>query len=425
MALRDQRTKYVGGIVPSSQGPTRGTIAGPINRRGVLKLIGAAAVGALTGVNDRRLHAADIATGSPLTPQDFEQYLVPFPGKRALLSGSQSDLGAVLQAASVRLPPVSSTANQIVQVTEWPVGSYPNYCDAAIVGQRHFIWVASFGAELVTRIDAKSGSTLKLPTGVGTLPLDVAYDRERNRVVVASADDEATMVVLDSKGNTLARKKLVQGTGQGLSDGGAQGVAVDAQGDYWFSLAYHGADLRGVVVKVDGDTLETSLRIKDVGLHNPNGILFVKSEPYILALSDNGVAHQFGLDGTLQRVLDTVSVGYRGAVSGDQLWVAAWSAGGQMARVDLKSGFRDILPCVPLANSVAVDNQRRVWVAGDAGISVSDQAGALLAVSPSPSYSNGLTSLSGSTYHTVRQARLNQVAIVSPRVRLPSILLSQ
>ena len=398
------------------------------NRREVLKAAGALAAGAFGAARGSRLRAHGQLADTGRVAHHLDDYLRPFPGKRALLATRQLDSDGIVQDATSILPTMSTT--RIVQVTEWPVGAYPNYCDSAVVGNRQYVWVASFGAGVVTRIDALSGAIVHLPTGPGTLPLDVAYDSSRKRVVVASADDEATMVVLDSLGNTVVRKRLVEGIGQGLSDGGAQGVAVDSEGDYWFSLAYFGAAPKGVVVKVDGDTLEPVLHIKDVGLNNPNGILFAPVGPYILALSDNGVAHQFGIDGTLLNVLETTPVGYRGDVRGKMLWVASWSADGQMARVDLSTGQRQLLPCVPLANSVTVDNQGRIWVAGDAGASVSAPDGTLLAMSPVHTYSNGLTTLSSRVYLTSHPNRskgvyrLNQVTLLSPRVRIPTVFVS-
>lgn len=326
------------------------------------------------------------------------------------------------------MPAGPNATQEIAQLRGWPIGAYPNYCDSAIVGQQHYVWVACFNDAGITRVDVLTGDTDRFATGDATRPLDVAYDAKRDRVAVASADDAGTLIVLDGQGRIVGRRELAYGTEQGLSTGGAQGVAVDAEGDYWISLAYDGMDGMGVVTKVSGATLEPVLNIKNVDLYNPNGVICVDDSSSVFVLSNNGVAHEFGTDGSLRRTLKTVQTGYRGAAKHGTLWVGSWSQKGELARVSLKTGQRDIFPCVPLANSVVIDPHDRVWVAGDAGVSVSDISGFLLAVSSTDSYANGLTSVGGDTFHVTQlhdSGWLKRLALVNARIRLPGIFSSQ
>jgi sugar lactone lactonase YvrE len=254
----------------------------------------------------------------------------------------------------------------------------------------------------------------------------VAYDRHHNRTVASSADVSGMMAVMDSSGTILELQQLALLTDQGPSFGGAQGVAVDSDGNYWFALSYYDAQRegRGVVLKLDGRTFALLRAIQDVGLENPNGLLYSEPDDVIVALSETGIAHCFDRDGNLMQVLPTVNVGYRGAISRGELWVAGWLQEGQMSRTNLASGERTLFACTPLANSVAVDDEERVWVAGDTGVSVSARNGRPIASLASDYYANGLTSLNGRTFHVSqveRQGWLRELALVSPEAHLPSL----
>ena len=422
MHTQNNRSKAQNRSAPRTAGNHRQYRHALISRRRVLKSLAVMSAGLIAGAS-KQPHAAR-ANENNLALDITDPRLLPYPGKREIIDA----MGDSISIEAATLPQIPPNVNRILEVSEWNVGHFPNYSDSAYVDNRPYVWVAAFGNRTVTSLNVEKNMATALQTGEGTLPLDVAYDHSRNRVVVASADDGATMIVLDTLGNTLIRKRLSNLTGQGLSVGGAQGVAVDGDGNYWLALAYHGLGSHGVVVKIDGTSHKLLLLIKDVYLHNPNGLLYVDDGRYILALSDNGVAHQFSLDGTLQRVLKTVHIGYRGTVSRGKLWVASWSSTGEMVEIDLKTEERKVHFCVPLANSICIDHNDHIWVAGDAGLSVSTSDGSLLTMTSNPSFSNGLTTIGGKTFHVTSEVSpntdsntLKQVALVSKRVHLPGL----
>ena len=79
------------------------------------------------------------------------------------------------------------------------------------------------------KINILSDETVRLDTGQNTNPLDVVYDEARKRVVVASADEEAHIIIFDSADKKVRSVPLAGFVGQGKSIGGAQGVTVDRE----------------------------------------------------------------------------------------------------------------------------------------------------------------------------------------------------
>ncbi len=370
--------------------------------------------------------------------------LAPYPAKRRLITAGQ--FSAHLSARSndsLSQSAITGAGNRIIQTARWRSGSNPNYTATALIDGQRFIWAACFNSRSVTQLNASQGTTASFDAGSGMSPLDVAYDATRNRLVVASADQEAHFSVIDlnRSGEVIARYALAPSAGQVPCDGGAQGVAVDAHGDYWFTLAYSGQTGRGAVVKVNGKTLQPALVVKDLtpaapleGLSNPNGIVTGDDGRNIYTFSDTGRAHHFDLDGTLLRTFTTVSTGYRGAVRGRDMWVAAWYAPKpgeyNLTRIDLNTGERTLHTCIPLANSAAIDERGRVWVAGDAGLSVNESDGSLLAAGSFDASLNGLAIGDGCAYTTAyayasgNEDSLLRFTLAGPRIRIPAILFS-
>lgn len=398
------------------------------SRRSALKILGALSVGVFAGSFVRPVQPTLAAVMYGLDANDPR--FLPFPGKRQLLL--DGDTTSQVRSSTAIFPSPPFDKPSIYPIAEWNTGHYPNYSDSAYVDGKPYVWVATFGDRSITQLDVRSGTTTSFNTGIGTLPLEVAYDSKRNRIVVASADDQAIMIVLDTQGNVIKQLSLTALTGLEPSIGGAQGVVVDNEGNYWFTLAYHDTGPHGVVVKIDGGTHTAKFVIKNSGLHNPNGIIFIDDGPYVLVLSDNGYAHQFDMDGNPQRQLTTINVGYRGYVHNGQFWVTSWSSYGEMVRIDLETEERQLFPCIPFANSVHVDHNGLVWVAGDAGLSVSNNEGKLLTIASTSGFANGLTAIDGKVFHATSEQStddgthtMTQVAVVNVRSLVPSILSSQ
>ena len=383
------------------------------------------------------------------SPADrYLRYLAPYPAKRRLLlEGAVHQPEPLLAAGGDTLQPPPLAGARILQSGRWKSGAHPNYSATAVVDGERLVWAACYNSRTVTQVNVTRNTTASFGPFPGIRPLDVAYDAQRRRLVVASADHpnvpreagQARMIVLDlaNRGSIMAELDLALHANQGPCNGGAQGVTIDARGDYWFSLGYSGQLGRGAVIKIDGAALQTSLVVKDLapnepieGLSNPNGIVTGAAQTTVFTFSDTGVAHQFDLDGNLLNRYTTVTTGYRGAVHGSDLWVAAWTKHpGAIARVDLNTGHREIYPCAPLANSVVVDGENRVWVAGDEGLSVSDYAGYLIAHESFGAYLNGLVYADGHVFSTSYayewqyEDSMLRFALGKPQVRLPVVLL--
>lgn len=342
------------------------------------------------------------------------KYFSPYPGKQEIILneykryGQESPILKLLFDSQLEglenEPP-----HEIRFVKSWPTDNSPNYTEGFVDTDKEYVLVACWGDMTVNKINILSDETVKLDTGQNTNPLDVVYDEARKRVVVASADEEAHIIIFDSADKKVRSVPLAGFVGQGKSIGGAQGVTVDREGNYWAALAYCGVENQGVVVKMDGDTLDPLLIIKDVGLNNPNGITTSEDGITIFAFSDNGFAQQFNTDGKLERVIETLPFGYRGTVRGDNLWVTGWLPEGKMIRYNLKTGEKTQFPCIPLGNSVKVDSAGYIWVAGDAGISVSDPEGKLLTTQPLGLPTNGLTTIDDKVFLVSYDRKLHQV----------------
>ncbi len=414
----------------NNKNPSDG-VKGPrrLSRRHALKALGSLSAGFIAASvhgSRRRLLAAD---GFVLNADDPR--FAPFPGKRRLLL--DGSIEPRLRSSTAFIPPPPFEKHRIHNVMDWKSGLYPNYTDSAYVNGRPFVWVACFGDGTVIQIDVLNNSSVTHQTYPGTLPLEVAYDNERSLIVVASADSTGSMMVLDMQGNILKTSPLAYFTGQGPSEGGAQGVTIDREGNYWFALSYsESSQNAGVVIKVNGNSHEIEVIVKDKGMHNPNGIITDETGSMIFALSDTGLAHQISLDGTLQRVIETIHDGYRGEIKDGFLWVSSYSQTGEMVKVDLTSEKRTEYICIPRANSVRLDHQCFVWVAGDLGLSVSTSDGELVAMTSTTCSANGLTTLGNRIFHATSSQNctfdsnlLTQVALVNIRSLLPSITSSQ
>lgn len=359
--------------------------------------------------------------------QAILDYLAPYPWKQRILLeeylhwGPQSPVFMRLsaQAREIASP---SAANVIDPLASWNVGRQPNYTDGYVAEGVNHILVACFDSHIVNHVNTATGVVTELDTGPDTNPLDVAYDEERNRVVVASADVKGQLIVLDSTGSIIETIALADVTSQGTSYGGAQGVIIDADGNYWVTLAYYGLQNKGALVKLSGETLEVLAVIKNVGLNNPNGITTSEDGQMVFAFSDNGFAQQFDLEGTLQATIETLPLGYRGTVRGDDLWVTGWLAEGSMIKYNLKTHQRSRFPCAPLGNSIKVDADGYVWVAGDGGVSVSTPDGQLMAVQSFGAYTNGLTTLGNDVYFISYDQKLHHVRKQPYDVFLPIVI---
>ena len=238
---------------------------------------------------------------------------------------------------------------------------------------------------------------------------------------MASADDMARLIVLDSTGSIIDTMALAEVTGQGTSQGGAQGITIDGEGNYWVALAYCGKPNQGVLVKLSGETLEILAVIKNMGLHNPNGIINSEDGKTIFAFSDNGWAQQFDLQGKLQATIGTLPAGYRGTVRGRDLWVTGWLASGRMIKHNLDTNEQYQYPCAPLGNSIKLDADGYVWVAGDGGVSVSTPDGQLLEVWFPGAYTNGLTTLGNDVFFISYDQKLHYIEKQLYNVFLPNI----
>lgn len=343
------------------------------------------------------------------------RYLQPNPAKAEQVARDARLLAWLeASAAGVQIPTFPDmpfAADSVLQTGQWPVGLMPNYTCPARFGGSDAVLVACYASAAVYRIFPGSDQVDALSTGAGTSPLDVAHDAARHRILVASADLDAHLIILSASGRRVKTLALAREIGQGLSQGGAQGVTIDGEGNYWVALAYHGVPLGGVVVMVDAAELKPRLILHDQGMNNPNGIVTAPDGGSIIAMSDHGKAHRFSLAGELTHVYDTVLAGYRGAVIQNELWVCGWLPEGRMVRVNLNTGRRVEFDCVPLANSIAVDDNDLVWVAGDAGVSISTRQGELLALEPVGASANGLSIVDGVahfvTYDSLLRAALH------------------
>jgi DNA-binding beta-propeller fold protein YncE len=371
-----------------------------------------AALRAAATVPDPAAFGLDAAAAAALTAA-----LAPYPGRQALLqqalsidSAQQAGVAGLAEAlaASVQgAPPLPPANRRLASLRSWQIGDGPNYSHGATIDGRAQVWAACFVSGVVSATDVAADRVTHYKTGPATNPLDVTYDAARRRVVVASADNKAKMVVFDAAYSIIATLDLVSLLDQGESRGGAQGVTVDAAGDYWFALAYYSQWGKGVLVKLDGETLEPRLIVRDIGINNPNGIVTNPAGDRIFAFADNGFGYELDLDGNVLREHPTVFLGYRGTVVDDELWVCGWLPAGRMARIDLVSGARREFPCIPLANSVQVDATGHVWVAGDAGVSVSNRQGELLAVGAFGAFTNGLSVLGDQAFLVSYDSRLH------------------
>lgn len=366
------------------------------------------------------------ATTAPLSPE-LARYLVPNPAKAALLRGNPSLAvrlnAAVAGASTLTVPEMLATSDTLIQTAQWPIGPMPNYTCPAQFGNSHAVLVACYAGAAVYRIFIGSNEIDVLPTGPETNPLDVAFDGPRLRILVASADLAGKLIIVGALGKHVKTLALTEAAGQGPSDGGAQGVTVDGEGNYWVALAYHGIPNGGVLVKVSGETMQPMLVVADQGMNNPNGVITTSNGMSIIAMSDNGTAQRFDLAGRRTHVYHTVPSGYRGTVIDSELWVCGFQDPGVMARINLRNGRSVEFPCVPLANSVAVDGNGLVWVAGDAGVSISTRQGELLALETVGAFANGLSIVEGAAHFVTYDSLLRAALHAERRNVLPTILM--
>lgn len=365
-------------------------------------------------------------TATPLSPE-LARYLLPNPAKAALLNGNPGLLArmnaALAGAPTLTVPEMLATTDTLLQTGQWPIGLMPNYTCPARFGDAQAVLVACYASAAVYRIFIGSNKIDVLPTGDATNPLDVAYDAARFRILVASADMAGKLIIVGALGNHVKTLALTETTKLGPSDGGAQGVTIDGEGNYWVALAYHGVPNGGVLVKVSGETMRPMLVVADQGMNNPNGIITTPDGASIIVMSDNGAAQRFDLAGKRTHVYHTVGSGYRGAVVDNELWVCGFQDPGVMARINLKNGRRTVFPCVPLANSVAVDGNGLVWVAGDAGVSISTRQGKLLAMETVGAFANGLSIVAGAAHFVTYDSRLRAALHAERRNILPAVLM--
>ena len=175
-------------------------------------------------------------------------------------------------------------------------------------------------------------------TGNGTYPLDVAYDAARHRILVASAD--LGRPAGHPEFHRPARKDVGVGTetDQGSSDGGAQGVTVDGEGNYWVTLPYHNIPVGGVVIKIDAVEMKPRLILRDLGMNNPNGIVTSPDGASIIVMSGPRQSPSLQPGGRTHARLPycTGRLSRRGVQN--ELWVCGWLAPGRMVRINLKNG---------------------------------------------------------------------------------------
>ncbi len=149
-----------------------------------------------------------------------------------------------------------------------------------------------------------------------------------------------------------------------------------------------------MIAKINGDTFENMLLIENAGLTNPNGFATPEDRTNIVNFSFTGFAFEFDLNGKLKRTIPTLPQVYGVTTKDSYLWAPAWTTPGQMIKYNLtKDKLEGVFPSSPLGNSIIIDKDDHVWVAGDVGVSVSDINGNLLATKTVGAHTNGLATI--------------------------------
>ena len=206
--------------------------------------------------------------------------------------------------------------------TRLPVGLHP----AALAVDGDVVWVADRDADLVHRLDARSGRSLGPPTPVGVHPSGIAVGAGAVWVTNAGSD---TVSRLDP---TTAQNLATFHVGRV-----PVGLAVDA-GSVWVTNS-----AEGTVSRVD-PTMRHVVTTPRIG-YGPTAITLVAGRPWVVTSLDRAVV---SLDPTTGAVLtDTpVDAGPASIAFGHgSLWVASSSAG-TVTRINPLTGARIGAPIV-------------------------------------------------------------------------------